>query len=279
MSGKIIDGKALAKQVRIELKEKINQLEKKPKLVVVLVGDNPASHTYVRNKERMCKRVGIISERIDYETSVSEETLLNKIKELNKNPSVNGILVQLPLPDHIDEFKIIETIAPEKDVDGFHTESLGKLLIGKKSFIPATPFGIMQMFESINIDLKGKEAVVVGRSNIVGKPTALLLLARHATVTVCHSRTKHLPEVTKRADILVAAVGKKHIITKDMIKPGAIVIDVGINEENGKLYGDVDFEAVKEVAEYITPVPGGVGPMTIAMLLCNTYDAFCLQNQ
>jgi len=276
-SARVISGTALAQQVREEVARRVEQLaarQIRPGLTVVLVGDDPASHVYVKNKAIACEKAGIKSDVIRLDASVSETELLALIRQLNSDNSVDGILVQLPLPAHLDEHKVIETISPAKDVDGFHISNAGLLMTGRPLFRPCTPYGVMKILESENVPLRGAEAVIVGASNIVGKPMALLLLAAGATVTLCNSKTRDLAAQTKRADILVAAVGKPNMITADMIKPGAIVIDVGINRlENGKLTGDVDFEGALAVAGGITPVPGGVGPMTIAMLLVNTLEA------
>jgi methylenetetrahydrofolate dehydrogenase (NADP+)/methenyltetrahydrofolate cyclohydrolase len=280
MSARSIDGKALADELRASFKTRVSALAERghcPGLVVILVGEDPASQVYVRNKVNACEAAGIFSQKIVYPADVEESVVLAKIAELNADSRIHGILVQLPLPRHFDEEAVLEAIVPEKDVDGFHAENVGALAQGNPRFIPCTPYGVMKMFEANQIDLSGKEAVVIGRSNIVGKPMALLLINAGATVTVCNSRTRDLAAHTRRADILVAAVGKPRFVTADMVKPGAVVIDVGINrlppEEGGKLCGDVDFDAVKEVAALITPVPGGVGPMTITMLLANTIEA------
>ncbi len=278
MSATIIDGKKLASELRAEIKEEVTELKEKhdltPGLAVVLVGEDPASKVYVRNKHRACEKAGIASRDVRLEKDASHEEVMDVVRELNEDPDVHGILVQLPLPDQIDEEEVLNAIDPGKDVDGFHPFNLGLLLSGQPSFVACTPKGVMHMIKSLDIDLTGKEAVIVGRSNIVGKPQALLLLYENCTVTICHSRTKDLAEHCRNADVLVAAVGRPNMITGDMIKPGAIVIDVGINRlDDGSLTGDVDFEAAKETAEAITPVPGGVGPMTIAMLLRNTVDA------
>lgn len=274
MTAAIIDGKAIAKSIRAELKEEIDALKASgttPGLAVVIVGDDPASHTYVNSKEKSSKEIGIYSEVHRYPADLSEEALLAKVDELNNDPAIHGILVQLPLPKHISEDKVIDAIAPEKDVDGFHPVSVGKMVIGKDSFYSCTPYGIMKMLEKENISLEGKHVVVIGRSNIVGKPAALLSLMNNATVTICHSRTKDLPAIARQADVIIAAVGIPNYVTEEHVKPGAVVIDVGINRlETGKLCGDVDFDRVKETAGAITPVPGGVGPMTITMLLYNT---------
>ncbi|MBM7650431.1 methylenetetrahydrofolate dehydrogenase (NADP+)/methenyltetrahydrofolate cyclohydrolase [Bacillus ectoiniformans] len=270
----IIDGKAIAKDIRLELKEEINQLKQEgvtPGLAVILVGEDQASQTYVRNKDKACAEVGIHSEIYRYPAELTEAELLSKVDELNKDDNIHGILVQLPLPSHISEDKVIDAISPLKDVDGFHPVNVGKMSIGKDAYYSCTPYGIIKMLEKENISLEGKHVVVVGRSNIVGKPAALLSLKESATVTVCHSKTKDLSSFTRQADVVIAAVGKAKFLKADDFKPGAIVIDVGMNrDEEGKLCGDVDFESAKEVAGRITPVPGGVGPMTITMLLFNT---------
>lgn len=271
----IIDGKAIAKSIREEVRVGVEKLKGKtgiaPKLSVILIGDDPSSQIYVRNKEKAGEEVGIATDTHRIPASIKENQVIDLIRKLNSDKSVHGILVQLPLPENLNAEKIIEEVLPEKDVDGLHPLNLGRLLKGENPlFIPCTPQGIMELILSTGVEIKGKEAVVVGRSNIVGKPVAILLLQSHATVTICHSRTKDLGEVTRRADILVAAVGSPKIINGNMVKEGALVIDVGVNRVGEKLIGDVDFEAVKEKAAYITPVPGGVGPMTIAMLLKNT---------
>lgn len=270
----IIDGKALAKQKRAEMAQIVQELKAKgvtPGLAVVLVGEDPASEIYVRNKHKACEEVGIYSRVIKLPEDTKEEDLLKLIDELNQDSALDGILVQLPLPKQINSDKVIERIRPNKDVDGFHPVNAGKLLTGQVGFVPCTPLGILELIKSTGINISGKEAVVIGRSNIVGKPVAHLLLQENATIAICHSKTKNLKEVCQRADILVAAVGKPQLITADYIKEGAVVIDVGINRlPDGKLVGDVAFETVKEKASYITPVPGGVGPMTITMLLANT---------
>ncbi|MBO5563261.1 MAG: bifunctional methylenetetrahydrofolate dehydrogenase/methenyltetrahydrofolate cyclohydrolase FolD [Bacteroidales bacterium] len=277
--GKIIDGKALSAAVKEEVKAQVPELEakygRKPCLCVIIVGENPASQVYVRNKVKAAAYTGMGSELIELPADISEEALLAKIRELNGNPAVDGILVQLPLPKHIDEEKVIDTIAREKDVDGFHPGNVAGLWLGKDCIVPCTPAGIMRMIDSIGLDLKGKRAVVVGRSNIVGKPVAKLLLDRHATVTIAHSRTVDLGSVTREADLLVLAVGKAGLVTGDMVKPGAVVIDVGMNRNaEGKLCGDADYASCEKVASWITPVPGGVGPMTIAMLMKNTIACY-----
>jgi len=274
----IIDGKAVARDVQRHIKEEVEGLERRwgmaPGLGVVLVGDDPGSHIYVRNKEKACKEVGIKSFEHLLPATISEKELLAVVQQLNKDKNVHGILVQLPLPAHIRSEKILEAISPYKDVDGFHPVSQGMLLLGGEGFRPCTPMGIMRLLESVGCDPKGKNAVVVGRSNIVGKPVALMLLERHATVTICHSRTASLRDEVGRADILVVAIGKAGLVRGDWIKRGAVVIDVGINRlPSGKLCGDVDFETAKDRAAAITPVPGGVGPMTICMLLHNTLKA------
>ncbi|WP_028204188.1 bifunctional methylenetetrahydrofolate dehydrogenase/methenyltetrahydrofolate cyclohydrolase FolD [Paraburkholderia nodosa] len=277
MTATIIDGNALSKKLRAEVATRAAALSARghqPGLAVVLVGDNPASEVYVRNKIKACEDNGLYSSYDRYAASLSEADLLKRIDELNRDPKINGILVQLPLPKHIDSHKVIEAIAPEKDVDGFHVANAGALMTGQPLFRPCTPYGVMKMFEEYRIPLEGANAVVIGRSNIVGKPMALLLLEKGATVTICHSKTRDLAKHTRDADIVVAAVGKRNVLTADMVKPGATVIDVGMNrDDNGKLCGDVDFAGLKDVAGFITPVPGGVGPMTITMLLVNTIEA------
>ena len=277
MTAQLINGNELSRKLRGEVAERAAALKARgitPGLAVVLVGDNPASQVYVRNKVKACEDNGLHSVLEKYDASMTEAELLARVDALNNDPSIHGILVQLPLPAHIDAQKVIEAISPAKDVDGFHIASAGALMTGMPGFWPCTPYGCMKMLESIGYDLKGKHAVVIGRSNIVGKPMALMLLAKDATVTVCHSRTADLKAQTLQADVIVAAVGKRNVLTADMVKPGAVVLDVGMNRnDEGKLCGDVDFEGVKEVAGYITPVPGGVGPMTITMLLVNTIEA------
>jgi methylenetetrahydrofolate dehydrogenase (NADP+)/methenyltetrahydrofolate cyclohydrolase len=277
MTAKIIDGTALSRQLRADVARRAAALTARghqPGLAVVLVGDNPASEVYVRNKVKACQDNGLYSSYDRYPAELSERDLLERIDELNRDPKIHGILVQLPLPPHIDAHKVIEAIAPHKDVDGFHVANAGALMTGKPLFRPCTPYGVMKMFESENIPLAGANAVVIGRSNIVGKPMAMLLVEAGATVTICNSKTRDLAAHTRRADIVVAATGKRNLVTADMVKPGAVVIDVGMNRDDaGKLCGDVDFAAVKEVAGYVTPVPGGVGPMTITMLLVNTIEA------
>ncbi len=277
MTAQLIDGNALSKQLRTQVAADTAALKAKgltPGLAVVLVGDNPASQVYVRNKVKACEDAGLHSVLEKYEASMTEADLLARVEALNNDDSIHGILVQLPLPAHIDAQKVIEAISPAKDVDGFHIASAGALMTGMPGFWPCTPYGCMKMLESIGYDLKGKHAVVIGRSNIVGKPMALMLLQKDATVTVAHSRTQNLKALTLQADVIVAAVGKRNVLTADMVKPGAVVLDVGMNRnDEGKLCGDVDFDGVKEVAGYITPVPGGVGPMTITMLLVNTLES------
>ena len=277
MTAQIIDGKALAAQIRTEVTQRVAAIKAQgvtPGLAVILVGDNPASQVYVRNKVKACSDCGMHSVLEKYDATMSEAALLERVHALNADPAIHGILVQLPLPAHIDAQKVIETISPAKDVDGFHIASAGALMTGMPGFWPCTPYGCMKMLESIGYKLRGKHAVVIGRSNIVGKPMALMLLAQDATVTICHSRTPDLAAITRQADVIVAAVGKRNVLTADMVKPGAVVLDVGMNRnDEGKLWGDVDFEGVKAVAGHITPVPGGVGPMPITMLLVNPMDA------
>ncbi len=277
-SAVIIDGKAVSQQTREKIAVETKELKEKtgitPGLAVVIVGDDPASRVYVNNKKKACAEVGFYSEEHALSAETTQEELVKLVKELNSREEIDGILVQLPLPKHIDEKAVIEAISPKKDVDAFHEQNVGKIMIGNYSFLPCTPAGIVELIDSIGVDVTGKECVVIGRSNIVGKPMAMLMLHKNATVTICHSRTKNLPEVCRRADILIAAVGIAKFVKADMVKPGAIVIDVGMDrDENGKLCGDVDFENVKEVAGYLTPVPGGVGPMTISMLMKNTLTA------
>ncbi len=270
----LINGKELAEKMQAEIAIKVSELKTKsisPGLVVLLVGENPASQVYVRNKERSAKSIGIHSKVERYPSTISEETLLAEIEKYNQDPNFHGILVQLPLPKHIDEEKVLLAIDPKKDVDGFHPMNLGRLLAGNPDKIPCTPYGIMKMFAAYDIDLVGKRALVIGRSNIVGKPMAQLLLMADATVTIAHSKTANLAELAKEADILVVAIGRGHFVTKEFIKPGAVVIDVGMNrDEHGKLIGDVKFDEVEPLASYITPVPKGVGPMTITMLMYQT---------
>ncbi|HEX6594408.1 MAG TPA: bifunctional methylenetetrahydrofolate dehydrogenase/methenyltetrahydrofolate cyclohydrolase FolD [Bacillota bacterium] len=277
MSGEVLDGKKLGNELRLQMKEEVSQLKEKnivPHLTVILVGDNPASKSYVNGKKKASGEVGISSDVIELPASTTEEHLLQTIERLNNDSSVHGILVQLPLPDHIEEQQVIEAIAPEKDVDGFHPINIGRMMTGQNTFLPCTPFGIITMIRSKGISIEGKHAVVIGRSNIVGKPVGQLLLNENATVTYCHSRTKNLQQLTTQADILVVAIGKPHAIGPDDVKDGAVVIDVGINRlDDGSLTGDVDFDQVKDKASFITPVPRGVGPMTITMLLHNTIKA------
>lgn len=278
MTAQLIDGNALSKQVRAEVAQRAAALTakgRKPGLAVVLVGDNAASQVYVRNKVKACEDAGFHSVLEKYEATMTEAELLARVDALNNDPAIHGILVQLPLPKHIDDHKVIEAISPEKDVDGFHVSSAGALMVGEQGFKACTPYGCMKMLESIGMkNLRGKHAVVIGRSNIVGKPMAMMLLAADATVTVCHSGTADLGAITRQADVIVAAVGKRNVLTADMVKPGAVVIDVGMNRnDEGKLCGDVDFDGVRQVAGWITPVPGGVGPMTITMLLVNTLES------
>jgi methylenetetrahydrofolate dehydrogenase (NADP+) / methenyltetrahydrofolate cyclohydrolase len=277
MPAQIIDGNALAKQIRAEVAGRTEALKAKgvqPHLAIILVGEDPASQVYVKHKAADSEQTGLKATLERHPATLSEADLLARIRALNEDASVHGILVQLPLPKHMDSHKVIETISPAKDVDGFHVASAGALMVGQPGFWPCTPYGCLKMLDSIGFDLKGKHAVVIGRSNIVGKPMALMLLGRDATVTVCHSRTKDLKALTLQADVVVAAVGKRNVLTADMVKPGAVVIDVGMNRnDEGKLCGDVDFAGVREVAGWITPVPGGVGPMTRAMLLVNTIEA------
>ncbi|HGI3515070.1 TPA: bifunctional methylenetetrahydrofolate dehydrogenase/methenyltetrahydrofolate cyclohydrolase [Streptococcus agalactiae] len=274
----LIDGKALSQKMQAELGRKVERLKEQhgiiPGLAVILVGDNTASQVYVRNKERSALEAGFKSETLRLSESISQEELIDIIHQYNEDKSIHGILVQLPLPQHINDKKIILAIDPKKDVDGFHPMNTGHLWSGRPMMVPCTPAGIMEMFREYHVDLEGKHAVIIGRSNIVGKPMAQLLLDKNATVTLTHSRTRNLSEVTKEADILIVAIGQGHFVTKDFVKEGAVVIDVGMNrDENGKLIGDVVFEQVAEVASMITPVPGGVGPMTITMLLEQTYQA------
>lgn len=279
----IISGKEISVKIKDQLKEEVSKIKETyprlPKLVVILVGDNQASQTYVRNKERGCQYIGIESEILRHDASFSEIELLQEINDLNNDDTVDGILVQLPLPQHINEEKVLDAIVPSKDVDGFHPENVAKLFLGQHSLVPCTPKGMMVLLEEINYDLAGKEVVIVGRSNIVGKPVALLCLQKNATVTIAHSQTKDLKAVCSRADVLIAAIGKPKFFNHEYVKDGAVVLDVGINrDENNKLCGDVDFDDVKDVVRAITPVPGGVGPMTITMLMKNTINAFYKRN-
>ncbi len=277
MTAQLIDGISLSRHLHEQVAESTQALRQRgvqPGLAVVLVGDNPASQVYVRNKVKACEEAGFHSVLERYDATLSQPALLAHIARLNQDERIHGILVQLPLPDHIDAHQVIEAISPDKDVDGFHIASAGALMTGLPGFWPCTPYGCLKMLESIGYDLQGKHAVVIGRSNIVGKPMALMLLQRNATVTVCHSGTRDLGHFTRQADVVVAAVGKRNVLTADMVKPGAVVLDVGMNRNDaGKLCGDVDFEGVRQVASYITPVPGVVGPMTITMLLVNTLES------
>jgi methylenetetrahydrofolate dehydrogenase (NADP+)/methenyltetrahydrofolate cyclohydrolase len=277
VSAQIIDGNALAKQIRAEVQGRTQALKARgiqPALSIILVGEDPASQVYTKHKVNDSTETGLAATLETYPASLTEADLLARIRQLNDDPKVHGILVQLPLPKHMDSHKVIETISPAKDVDGFHVASAGALMVGQPGFWPCTPYGCLKMLDAIGFELRGKHAVVIGRSNIVGKPMAMMLLGRDATVTVCHSRTRDLKALTLQADLVVAAVGKRNVLTADMVKPGAVVIDVGMNRnDEGKLCGDVDFAGVKEVAGWITPVPGGVGPMTRAMLLVNTLEA------
>lgn len=279
---KLIDGKQISENVKERVSNQVAELNKKGikvGLAVVIVGDDPASRVYVNNKKKACARCGIESFEYALPKETTEEELLLLVDKLNADPKVNGILVQLPVPKHIDDHKVIAAIAPEKDVDAFHAVNVGKIMIGDFDFLPCTPSGCMELIDSTGVEISGKNCVVIGRSNIVGKPMAMLLLHRNGTVTICHSKTQNLKEICKNADILVAAVGRAKFVTADMVKEGAVVIDVGMNrDENGSLCGDVDFDAVKDIAGYITPVPGGVGPMTIATLMQNTVTAAKLQN-
>lgn len=274
----IIDGKKVSSQIIEHIASEVKSLklktEKSPGLAVILVGDDPASAVYVRNKNKTCTNIGFQSFENILPSDTSELKLLNLIDELNNNDHINGILVQLPLPKHISSHKILEAIKPEKDVDGFHLQNVGRLVTGNPSFIPCTPAGIIQLLDYYSVDLEGKSAVVLGRSNIVGKPVAFLLLEKNATVTICHSRTKDLSKITRQADVLIAAIGKSNFVTADMVKDGSVIIDVGINRVEGKLVGDVDYQVVSQKVSLITPVPGGVGPMTIAMLMANTLQSF-----
>lgn len=278
----IIDGKKVSAQVKEQVRIETEELVKKgikPGLAVIIVGDDPASRVYVNNKKKACEKVGFLSKEFALPATTTQEELLSLVKELNEDKEINGILCQLPLPKGLDEKAVIEAISPLKDVDAFHASNVGKIMIGDYDFLPCTPAGVMEMLHSYNIPVEGKECVVIGRSNIVGKPMAMILLHENGTVTITHSRTKNLKEVTKRADILVAAIGKPKFVTADMVKEGAVVIDVGMDrDEKGKLCGDVDFENVKEKCSAITPVPGGVGPMTIAVLMKNTLKACKIQN-
>ena len=278
MAVRIIDGKRIAAAVREEIRERIRRLRQDnvgiPGLAVILVGDDPASAAYVRSKATACEEVGIASRQITFPGYLSQDELIDSVQELNRDAGIHGILVQLPLPKHLDERAVLETVNPAKDVDGFTYANIGRLVENRASFVPCTPAGILELLDREEIAIAGRRAVVVGRSEIVGKPVAMLLVHRNATVTICHSRTADLAAETRRADILIAAVGRPRLITGDMVKPGAVVIDVGVNRVEGRLVGDVDFDSVTPVAAAITPVPGGVGPMTVAMLLRNTLQAF-----
>lgn len=279
MSAKIIDGKAVSDSIKAELRAEVARMKETkglvPGLAVIIVGNDPASRVYVDSKKRACAEIGIYSEEHALPEKTTQAELLNLIRKLNNDPKIHGILCQVPLPKHLDEKEVLNAIDPRKDVDGFHPVNVGKMMVGEKAFLPCTPHGVMELIKRTGIALQGKQAVVVGRSNIVGKPVAIMLLSENATVTICHSRTADLPGECRKADVLVVAVGKKEMVKGGWIKPGAVVIDVGVNREEGskKLYGDVEYEAAKEVAGYITPVPGGVGPMTIAMLMKNTVEA------
>ncbi|MCL6585247.1 MAG: bifunctional methylenetetrahydrofolate dehydrogenase/methenyltetrahydrofolate cyclohydrolase FolD [Anoxybacillus sp.] len=277
MAAQIINGVELASAKRAQLAKEVEELKNlgiEPGLAVILVGDDPASHSYVKGKQKACAEVGIRSTLLTFPATITESMLLEQIDQLNRDETVHGILVQLPLPSHINELKVIEAIAPEKDVDGFHPINVGRMMVGQKAFLPCTPYGILFMVQSLGVEIAGNHVVVVGRSNIVGKPVGQLFLREHATVTYCHSKTKDLAAITRQADILIVAVGKANLVGAEHVKEGAIVIDVGVNRlENGKLCGDVRFDEVKEVASYLTPVPKGVGPMTITMLLHNTVEA------
>ena len=276
--GEIISGKELSKEVREEVREEVIKLKATygtvPHLVVILVGNDPASESYVKAKKRACLKAGMDSTIIRKESDITEKELLKIINELNADSGVHGILVQLPIPKHINEDKIIDAISIEKDVDGFHPLNVAYMHLGRPCILPATPKGIMTMLKSKNIELKGKDALIIGRSNLVGKPVAMLLMGQHATIQIAHSRTRNLKEKCLQADIIVAAVGRAHTVTKDMVKPGAVIIDVGVNRVDGKLVGDCDFDDLKDIASFITPVPGGVGPMTITSLLQNTIECF-----
>ncbi len=279
MSAKIIDGKAVSDSIKAELRAEVARMKETkgfvPGLAVIIVGNDPASRVYVDSKKRACAEIGLYSEEHALPEKTTQVELLNLIRKLNNDPKIHGILCQVPLPKHLDEKEVLSAIDPRKDVDGFHPVNVGKMMVGEKAFLPCTPHGVMELIKRTGIPLQGKQAVVVGRSNIVGKPVAIMLLSENATVTVCHSRTADLPGECRKADVLVVAVGKKEMVKGGWIKPGAVVIDVGVNREAGskKLYGDVEYETAKEVAGYITPVPGGVGPMTIAMLMKNTVEA------
>lgn len=273
----LLDGEKVSKEMMENVKKKVASLDKNPELAVILIGEDKASQIYVNIKSKRCKEVGMESHKYELHESVSEEEVLKLIDELNNDPNINGILVQLPIPYHLPRNKILRAVDPSKDVDGFNPENIGKLIIGEEGLFPCTAVGVIKLLEHYNVELAGKEAVVVGNSVIVGNPTAQLLLKKGATVTVCHRKTKDLKEHTSKADIIVSAVGKRNLITSDMIKEGAVIVDVGIVREQDKIYGDIDFENVKEKCSFITPVPGGVGPMTVACLLENTLIAYRLQ--
>ena len=276
----VLSGKTMSEELTREQAARVAQMKEEgihPGLAVVLVGEDPASQIYVRNKGIACETIGIYSRTVKLDKDIAQEELIQAIEALNQNPQIHGILVQLPLPKHLDEEAVLASILPQKDVDGFHIDNAGRLFTGQEGVVACTPKGIMYMLKQSGVPLSGKDAVVIGRSNIVGKPVAMLLLAENCTVTICHSRTQNLKEHCRRADVLVAAIGKPHFVTADMVKPGAAVVDVGINRMDGKVVGDVDYDAVKDVAGYITPVPGGVGKMTISMLMENTLEAACRQ--
>ena len=276
----VLSGKTMSEELTREQAARVAQMKEEgihPGLAVVLVGEDPASQIYVRNKGIACETIGIYSRTVKLDKDIAQEELIEAIEALNQDPQIHGILVQLPLPKHLDEEAVLASILPQKDVDGFHIDNAGRLFTGQEGVVACTPKGIMYMLKQSGVPLSGKDAVVIGRSNIVGKPVAMLLLAENCTVTICHSRTQNLKEHCRRADVLVAAIGKPHFVTADMVKPGAAVVDVGINRMDGKVVGDVDYDAVKDVAGYITPVPGGVGKMTISMLMENTLEAACRQ--
>lgn len=275
---KILNGKELSQKVRINIQEYTNLLVKKPELAVVLVGDDEASKVYVRNKKIACEQCGIINHEYVMSGDTTQEQLLEKVKELNENSNINGILIQFPLPKHINEQEIIENIDPNKDVDAFHSANVHKIVKGNFDFLPCTPSGIIALLEENNVEIKGKKAVIIGRSDIVGKPMAMLLMHKNATVTICHSKTKNIEEHTKNADIIVVAIGKPNFLTQEMVADNAVVIDVGINRVDGKLCGDADFKNIAEKCSFITPVPGGVGPMTVTTLMQNTIKAYKIQN-
>lgn len=265
----ILDGKLVSNEIKSELKKYIDDNNLKIGMAVIQVGDNPASNVYIKNKAKVAESLGVNFEHHKFDIDITEDVIISKIEKLNNNDNIHGIIVQLPLPEHLDKDLIVNSINEEKDIDGLTSKNIGNLFSNNEGIISCTPYGIMKLLEYYNIDLEGKNAVIVGRSNLVGKPLVELLLRKNATVTICHSKTKKLKDYTKKADILIAAVGKKHLITKNMVKKGAVIVDVGINREDNKLYGDVDFDKVKNKASYITPVPGGIGPMTVAMLFYN----------